>query len=294
MSLNEFSDVLASSVVLAFLYVLVGLAWVVIFRTTGVMNFANGQMLTFGAFIAYNITATWGLPFAAGVIGGVLSVALLGVLSYNACLRPIAGQPAFAQIIMTFGISIVISGVIPIIWGTIPLNLEGPVENDRLVDLPLSAFFTTYGVATIVVGAVCFGGTILFLRKVRIGTQMEAAAERPLLASQTGLNISRLFSGGWAMALVPAGFGGISVALTSALSTGMADLGLRALAPAIIGGLDSVTGLIIGAFIVALVESIAVSYLGAEAQNAAVFTLLLVFLAIRPYGLFGRADVRRV
>ncbi|MPY91704.1 MAG: hypothetical protein GEV08_01175 [Acidimicrobiia bacterium] len=294
MSLNQLADVLASSVVLGFLYVLVGLAWVVIFRTTGVLNFANGQFLAFGAYVAYNVTNTWDLPFLLGILAAVIVVAALGVLSYTALLRPIAGQPAFAQIIMTFGLAIVLTGVIPIIWGTIPLNLEAPVANDRLIELPLDAFFTTYGAATIVVGAVCFAGIIWFLRKVRMGTQMEAAAERPLLASQTGLRINRLFSAGWAMALVPATFGGLSVAYSSALSTGMADLGLRAIAPAIIGGLDSVGGLIIGALLVAVIESLAVTYLGAEAQNAAVFTLLLVVMAFRPYGLFGRAEVRRV
>jgi len=294
MNFDQLADVLASSVVLAFLYVLVGLAWVVIFRTTGVLNFANGQFLVLAAYISYNVTTTWDMPFLVGVLAGVIVVAVLGVVSYMVLLRPIAGQPAFAQIIMTFGLAIVITGVIPIIWGTIPLNLDAPVSNRRFIELPAGAFFSTYGFATIVIGAICLVGIILFLRKVRMGTQMEAAAERPLLAAQTGLRITRLFSVGWAMALIPAAFGGLSAAYSSALSLVLADLGLRAIAPAIIGGLDSVTGLIVGAILVAVVESLAVTYLGAEAQNAAVFTLLLVVMAFRPYGLFGRAEVRRV
>lgn len=294
MNWSQLLDVVASAVPLAFLYALVGLGWVVIFRTTGVLNFATGELLLVGAFCAYSAQVTFGLPFVVAVVVSVAVVAALGVASYTFLLRPIAGQPAFVQIIMTLGLSIVLSGAIPMVWGVTPVRIPAPVRNERFIELPGGAFFTTYGFATIIAGAVLFGGIILFLRKIRMGTRMEAAAERPLLASQTGLNINRLFSVGWAMALVPAAIGGVSAGLASTVSPTLAFLGLRALAPAIIGGLDSVIGVGIGAIVVALVESLSVTYIGADSQNAAVFALLLVVLIVRPYGILGRAEVRRV
>lgn len=291
---RELADIAASAVPLAFLYMLVGLGWVVIFRATGVLNFATGQFLIVGAYMMSSFTGSWGLPFLVGLVLAVAAVAVLGMLSYALLLRPIAGQPPFAQIIMTFGLAIILAGLIPILWGVQPVRVASPVSNERLVELPYGAFWTTFGFATMIVGAVLVAAILLFLRRVRMGTQMEGAAERPLLASQSGIDINRLFSISWAIALVPAAIGGISVGMASSVAPPLAFLGLRALAPVIIGGLESIPGLVLGAIIVALVESLAVLWLGADAQNAAVFTLLLIVLIFRPNGIFGRAEVRRV
>lgn len=291
--MNEFADIIVSAVPLAFQYVLVGLAWVVIFRATGVLNFATGNFLIVGAFLAYSFIE-WRLPFFVGIALAALIVGVIGMLAYALLLRPITGQPPFAQVIMTFGLSIILVGVVPIIWGDAAVRIPAPVENRRFVELPFGSFWSTFGFATMVVGAVAIGLIILFLKKVRIGTQMEAAAERPLLASQTGININRLFSISWAIALIPAALGGVSVGLTTSVGPTLATLGLRAIAPVIIGGLESIPGVLVGSFIVALFESTAILWLGSDAQDAAVFTLLLIVLIIRPYGIFGRAEVRRV
>jgi branched-chain amino acid transport system permease protein len=291
---NELFDILASAIPLAFQYMLVGLAWVVIFRATGVLNFAIGQYLIVGALMAHMLIDSWGVPFLAGIVAAAVVVGLAGMLSYTLLLRPIAGQAPFAQVIMTFGLSIVLAGLIPILWGDAAQRIPAPIDNSRFVELPFDAFWTTFGFATMVVGAVMVSGIILFLRKVRVGSQMEAAAERPLLASQSGININRLFSLSWGLALIPAALGGISVGLTTSVGPPLAVLGLRAIAPVIIGGLESIPGVAVGSIIVALWENAAILLFGSDSQDAAVFTLLLVVLIIRPYGIFGRAEVRRV
>lgn len=294
MNIERFFDIFASSIPLAALYILIGLGWVLIFRATGVLNFATGQFLILGAYLAVSFTTGFGLPFPVGVLLAVLIAGLLGAVVYRVTLRPIAGQPHFAQIIMTFGVSIVLAGLIPMIWGFQPKRLASPVRNSRFIELPFNSFFTTFGTVTIIVGAACFGGIILFLNKVKLGTQMEAAAENPLLASQSGINVNRLFSLSWVLALIPAALGGISVGATASIAPELALLGLRALAPVIIGGLDSVSGVVVGAILVAVTESFAVVFFGSKAQDAAVFTLMLMFLVFRPYGIFGRPQVRRV
>ncbi len=292
--MNELADILVSAIPLAFQYMLIGIAWVVVFRATGVLNFATGQFLIVGAFIAYSLTTTWNFPFLLGLVIAPLVVGVIGMISYVLLLKPIAGQPPFSQVIMTFGLSIMLAGAIPIIWGDASVRIPAPVDNGRLIELPMGAFWSTFGFATMVVGSLVLGGILLFLRKVRMGSQMEAAAERPLLASQSGININRLFSISWALALIPAALGGISVGLTTAVGPPLAVLGLRALAPVIIGGLESIPGVAIGSIIVALFENTAILIFGSDAQDAAVFTLLLVVLIFRPYGIFGRAEVRRV
>lgn len=294
MTIERFADILVSAMPLAGLYLLVGLGWVIIFRATGVLNFATGQFLILGAYLMYTMTHSWSLPFLPALILSSLIVGLIGMLVYRLTLKPIAGQPHFAQIIMTFGVSIVLVGLIPIIWGVQAVRLPAPVRNERFIELPFDAFFTTFGFATMVAAALITAFVIVFLRKVKMGTQMEAAAENPLLASQTGIDVNRLFSFSWVLALVPAAIGGISVGMTASVAPPLALLGLRALAPVLIGGLDSVGGVAIGAVLVALVESFAVVVIGSEAQNAAVFGLMLLFLIFKPHGIFGRAPVRRV
>lgn len=292
--MDQLLDILVSAIPLAFQYMLVGLAWVVVFRSTGVLNFATGQYVVFGALTCYTLINDVGVPFVFGIVLAALIIGLLGMVSYTALLRPMAGQAPFAQVIMTFGLSIILVGLIPIIWGDAALRIPSPYENTPFVRLPRNTFWTTIGFATMVVGAAVLLAILVFLRKVRVGTQMEAAAERPLLAAQSGININRLFSLSWGMALIPAALGGISVGLATSVGAPLAVLGLRALAPVIVGGLESIPGVFVGSLIVAVFESMAILWLGSDAQDAAVFLLLLVVLIFRPYGIFGRAEVRRV
>lgn len=286
-------DLCVSSLVLSGVYTLVGLAWVMVFRATGVLNFATGQVMLVGAYIFYSLSVRLGLPFGVSLLGALLLIALTGALCYYLLLRPVAGQPVFAQIILTLGLATVLWNATTITWGTETRMLAPPFP-ERVWALPGGAFLSSTGLAVLAAALAGLAALLLFLRFSRLGIQMRAAAEKPLLAGQSGIPINRIFALGWALAAAAGTLGGIGFAHLNVLGYPLLDLGLRGMAPALVGGLDSVRGVLPGAVIVALAETLAVAFLGGDAQDAAAFTVLLVMLAMRPHGLFGTPEVRRV
>lgn len=292
--MHMWSAVVASTVALSGLYILVGLGWVLIYRTTGVVMFAMGQFVVLGAYLLYAATTQWHLPFLLAVLVAAATAAALGFVVYLIVLRPLAGQPEFALIIVTFGVSIIMSGLFPMVWGPAALNIDVPISNHRLVSFSSGVYFTTYEVLTVAAALMVIGCYIAFLRLTRAGARMQASAELPLLASQSGIQIGRVYGLGWVLAIVPVALAGMSLGAQAVVSVSLADIGLRAIVPVIIGGLDSVEGLMVGAVLVAFVQNLAISLFGADSQDAVVYCLLLVALLVRPYGLFGRAEIRRV
>jgi branched-chain amino acid transport system permease protein len=289
----ELSDIFSGALVLAGIYTLSALAWVFVYRATGILNFATGSFAALGAFLFYTLNEQAGLSFALALVLVLVIVGLLGAAVHFALLRPLAGQSVFSPIVVTIGLAIALSAGMSMIWGTGNRLLPGPVKN-RSHDAPAGVTFTTFGIAVMISAALTITVAMLFLRFSKTGIQMRAAAERTLLASQRGINISAVFALAFAVAAVAVALAGIGSAHLTVLSPALAGLGLRAIAPALIGGMDSVGGALVGALIVAFVESFAVTKFGGDVRDIAVFLTLLVVLMIRPYGLFGTREVRRV
>jgi branched-chain amino acid transport system permease protein len=286
-------DIVVSSLVLSGAYILLGLSWVVIFRATRVLNLAVGQFMAIGAYMAFTFLVEFKLPFPIAILLALVSVALFAGLTFHLFVRPLHGQPHFVVVVLTIGWSIVIGGAISIIWGPDLHVLPQPVP-DTVYPLAFGARLSTYGAATVVVAIVIATALILFFRFSKLGIRMRAAAELPVLASQSGVNITVLFFIAWALAGICTTFAGISFGYTNVVAPSMAQIGLRGLTPALIGGFESLPGTILGAIILAFVEVVGVRFLGGEAEDAVVAAVLLLFLMIRPTGVFGAAEVRRV
>lgn len=286
-------DIVVSSLVLSGAYVLLGLSWVVIFRATRVLNLAVGQFMALGAYLSFTFLVQFKVPFPLAILLALVSVALFAGFTFHLFVRPLHGQPHFVVVVLTIGWSIVIGGAISIIWGPDLHVLPQPVP-DKVYQLPFGARLSTYGAATVAVAVVVASSLILFFRFSKLGIRMRAAAELPVLASQSGVNITVLFFIAWALAGICTTFAGISFGYTNVVSPAVAQIGLRGLTPALIGGFESLPGTILGAIILAFVEVIGVRFLGGEAEDAVVAAVLLLFLMIRPTGVFGAAEVRRV
>ena len=285
-------DVLAGSVVLAGIYLLVGLSWVVIFRASQLMNFSTGQMMVLGAFVAASlIGAGWNYWVTLVVV--VLGMAVLGVVVYRFLLRPLAGRDIFAPVVATLGLSIVVQGVIQVIWGPNLLQLTPPFENSAL-HLPLGITIGVNDLLVPGVAVVAYIGLILFMRRTKFGGQMRAANESPLLASQSGMNVYLIFGVAFALSFAALTLAGIANAQRSVVGLSAVTLGLKGLVPAMLGGLNSVEGAAVGALVVAVAESLAVFFLGSAWSDLVVFVILLLVLAVRPNGLFGKALAERV
>lgn len=284
--------IVTESVTLAAIYLMIGLAWVIIYRATRVLNFATGQMLLIGALVYFSLTSA-GLPMLVALVVAAVINAGVAMLTYDLLLKPLAGRPVFSQIIVTVGLSIVLATMITIIWGTDSRSLESPFS-DRKVYRIGDAVLTNMDLAIVGVALAVFLSLLAFLQWSRPGRQMRGAAEAPLLASQSGININHVFRLSWAIAGVAMAVGGIGFAFLTIITPSLIDLGLRGIAPALIAGLDDIRGLIVGAVAIAVLENLAAYYFGGDVRNVVPFIVILLVLVIRPYGLFGSPEIRRV
>ncbi|MEJ1922207.1 branched-chain amino acid ABC transporter permease [Microbacterium sp. KHB019] len=292
MNISLLPDVIAGSIVLAGIYLLIALSWVIIYRASKLWNFATGQFLVLAGFMAATLIA-WGVNYWVASLVVVVVMAACGVLMYRFLLRPLTGQEMYAPFIVTLGVGIVIQGLIPMIWGPNNLPLPAPFPSATL-GLPFGITLTVNDLIIPILAFTVWVGLLAFLRWTKVGGQMRAANESTILASQSGMNVWLLFGLAFAIAFGALALAGIASGQRSLVALSAIPLGLKGLVPAMLGGLSSVGGAAVGALIVAIVESMVVLYLGADWSNLVVFAILLVVLALRPQGLFGRAEAARV
>ena len=287
---------LATVVVVASLYALLGAGYVLVYRASRVLNLAQGDLLTLGGYFLFAAaSAVPGVPALSVPLAAAMS-ALAGVLIYLLLMRPMAGHPVFAAVLVTVTLGILLRAAIVLLFTdrtrhTLALlALSNPPRR-----LPGGAVVSTFDLVMVVCAVLLFAGLFLFLRLSPLGIQMRAAGERPLLASQRGINFHAVFALSWALAAFAGGLAGMIYASNVRLEPSLDILGLRAFAVALVGGLDSLAGVIPAALIVAAVEVMSVRYGNPLLSDVSPFLCLLAMLLIRPWGLFGtREELERV
>jgi branched-chain amino acid transport system permease protein len=287
---------LATVVVVASLYALLGAGYVLVYRASRVLNLAQGDLLTLGGYVLFAAaSAVPGVPALSVPLAAAMS-ALAGVLIYLLLMRPMAGHPVFAAVLVTVTLGILLRAAIVLLFTdrtrhTLALlALSNPPRR-----LPGGAVVSTFDLVMVVCAVLLFAGLFLFLRLSPLGIQMRAAGERPLLASQRGINFHAVFALSWALAAFAGGLAGMIYASNVRLEPSLDILGLRAFAVALVGGLDSLAGVIPAALIVAAVEVMSVRYGNPLLSDVSPFLCLLAMLLIRPWGLFGtREELERV
>ncbi|WP_281250003.1 branched-chain amino acid ABC transporter permease [Rhodococcoides yunnanense] len=274
------------------IYALLGLAWVMVFKASGILNFAVGQFLVIGVFVYYALDQA-GLPLVVAFLVTLVVMSMVGAATYMGLVKRVVGLPIHAPIMLTFGLSILLDAVIGVVWGPASRNLTAPFTDVRYRFGDVASI-SRLEIAVVVLAATILAAIVILLKFTKVGTQMRASSESPLLASQRGVRINRLIALGWAISLIGATVGGIGFAYTSAASTSLVELGLRGLAPALVGGLDSIRGLVAGSIIVALSQTLGVYFFGGQASEVTAYVLLICVLWIKPTGLFGRKSAVRV
>jgi branched-subunit amino acid ABC-type transport system permease component len=292
--LGEYPSLAASSVMLAAVYVPVSLSWTLIFRATKVLNFATGQFLLLGTYLYYALIAEFHWPLYGALLGSLVVIAGLGALCYALLLRPLTGLGLFGPVILLLGVGIVITNVTAIIWG--PSNRILPdFFTDHNYHLPGGIVVDTVSIGTFVVALISIAFLLFTLRYTQLGVQMKAAAEHPTLASQSGIRISVIYAIAWAVACILGTLAGITYAYTNILGAPLADnVGNLGIAPALIGGLGSVPGAIVGGILVGFAETFGTAFFGGAAADAVVWLILLCVLIFRPQGILGTPLVERV
>jgi branched-chain amino acid transport system permease protein len=284
---------LIDGVILSGVYALAALGFVIIYRATGVFNFAQGEFMMLGAYAFYMLTMTYELDLYVSVALMLAGLALVGAGVYFILVRPLTGQPLLAVIIITMGLAILLRAFTGLFWGTTNLYFTMPLMNE-FIEIGDYYTLSAYDLAAILICLVTYGAILALLRFSPIGLQMRATAESPTLASQRGVDLNLVFALSWSLAAVSAAVAGAVYAGRTSVSLNISHLGLAAFPAAIVGGFDSVAGTLLGAFVVGLAETFTVILLGAEYKDIVSASILLIILMVRPYGLLGARQVSRI
>lgn len=276
------------------IYALVALGFVLIYKSTSILNLAQGEFLMVGAYICLSMTIDFGLNFFASFAITMVFSVVLGLAVERLVLRPLIGEPIIAIIMVTLGLTYVLRGIVIMIWGNdirqFNVFPEAPIDlwGVKLSYLYLWSMGASFVLLTFFV---------LFFKYTRTGIFMRAVADHQAAAQSMGISVKRVFAISWCIAAVVSSIGGILVGNIAGVGVDISYIGLKVLPAVIFGGLDSILGAIIGGLIVGVLEFLSAGYLDPyipAINEVFPFIVLVLVLMIKPYGLFGTEEIERV
>jgi branched-chain amino acid transport system permease protein len=274
------------------IYGLIALGFVLIYKATEMVNFAQGDVMMLGGFVAFSLIAQFHLPYWLGGLLAILITAAFGYALDALIIRRVIGQPQFAVVMLTLGLGFIFRAVAGITWGYDSVGFNTPFTNKRV---DLGGLVLGEDNLSIIVGTVLLCGVLyLFFSKTRVGVAMQAASQNQLAAYYMGIPVRTIFSLIWAISAGVACLAGILLSPVSMIDVNMGFLGIKAFAAAVIGGFGSIPGSLIGGVIVGIVEQFAGYDLPAGFQEVTSNVVLLLMLFVRPQGLFAERMGKRV
>lgn len=292
-----FLQLVINGLVVGSIYALVALGFVVIYKSSSILNFAQGEFLMLGAYVCLALVGTYRIPFLPAFALTLCFSALLGIALERAVLRPMIGEPVISVIMVTLGLSFVLKAVVQGIWGTDtrPFPHLFPTAPVMIGPLPVSQGYL-YSVASVAVLLVLFS---IFFNYTRAGIAMRATAFSQPVALSMGISVKRIFALSWSIAAVVSAVGGVLLgSIRGGADGALAFFGLKVIPVVILGGLDSILGAIVGGLIIGVLENLSGGYLdpifGGGVKEVAPFIALVAILAVKPYGLFGKVKIERV
>ena len=277
-------------VVLASIYALISCGYVLIYRTSRVLSLAHGELMMLGAYGLFTTASLFSGHPVLAIAASALLALVIGVLVYVALMRRMTGEAVLAAVLTTIALGILLRGAVILVWSAQEqhpqrlLGLSNPTLS--LGDGRISAVALTL----IVVTACVYGGLWAFLRFSAWGIRMRAAGQNPLLAAQRGIGLHGIYALAWGLATFTAGIAGMLISLDQSLNQTMVVIGLKAFPAALVGGLDSLAGALLGSLIVASAEVLLIHYVDPLLSDVVPFFVLLAMLVVRPWGLFGTKE----
>ena len=274
------------------IYGLIALGFVLIYKATEMVNFAQGDIMMLGGFAAFSFISTLGMNYWVGALCAVAATAAFGYLLDVVILRRVIGQPQFAVVMLTLGLGFIFRAAAGIGWGYDSIAFNTPFTNKvtRFGDMVLGQ-----DNLSIIVGTVLLCGVLyLFFSKTRLGIAMQASSQNQLAAYYMGIPVRTVFSLIWAISAGVAAVAGILLSPVSMIDVNMGFLGIKAFAAAVLGGFGSIPGALVGGIIIGVVEQLAGYYLPPGTQDVTSNVVLLGVLVLRPQGLFGQTIRKRV
>jgi branched-chain amino acid transport system permease protein len=295
--MEYYLQLVINGLVVGSIYSLVALGFVIIYKATKVVNFAQGELVLVGAYICFALTVQMQLPFLVSFAITLLFSIALGLCLERVVLRPLIGEPIISVIMVTVGLSSVLKALVQLFWGTQirvypPMLPETPIY---IAGLPVAPVY----IAAMIISLFLFATFSLFFKYSSVGIAMRATAFDQQVAQSMGIGIKRIFALSWCIAAVVSSIGGVILGNINGINSQLGHLGLKVFPAVILGGLDSLLGAALGGLIIGVLENVC-DGLAKDLFNlngfreVAAFVVLVIILMIRPHGLFGTEEIERV
>jgi branched-chain amino acid transport system permease protein len=281
--------------VLASIYALICCGYVLIYKVSRVLSLAHGELMMLGAYGLYATASLFaGHPLVALAAAAALAL-LVGIAVYAALMWRMTGESVLAAVLATIALGILLRGAMILAFGT---QTQYPLRDlgwtNAVLDLG-AARISAVGLGLILSTAFVYGALAVFLRATRWGIRMRAAGQHPLLAAQRGIGLHGIYALAWGLATFTGGLAGMLIACDAGLESTLVIIGLKAFPAALVGGLDSLVGALLGSLVVATAEVLLIHYVDPLLSDVVPFVVLLAMLVVRPWGLFGtREELDRV
>jgi branched-chain amino acid transport system permease protein len=273
-------------------YGLIAMGFALIYKSTGVVNFAQGELVMLTAYVSFSLANALGLSFVPLLVVTIPISMAIGLVLERLIIRPMLGEPVFSIVMATVGLAVILRGIVVLIWGSEPLNFPAGLPT-AVVSIAGVPFYPAQLCLLGALGLVTLCAW-LFLRFTRLGMAMRAVAANETAALLMGVGVDRIHAAAWMLSAAIAAVAGVLFAINFKLAPDLWFQRLKSFPAVILGGLDSVIGASLAGLIIGVIENLAQGYLGEGLREIAGFVVIIVVLMLRPYGLFGSADIERV
>ena len=291
-----FLQLLVQGLAVGSVYSLVALGFVLIYKASGVINFAQGEFLMLGAYLCLSFLVQANLPLWAALALTIVVMALVALVLERLVLRPLIGEPVISIIMATIGLALVFKAATAVAWGT-QLRSFPAIFPDLPIKLGQVIISQVY-IWTFCTAMLLMVAFALFFKFTRLGIAMRATANSHQVALSMGISVKSIFALSWAISAVVSAIGGVLIGSINGVNITFSDFGLKVFPAVILGGLDSIPGAVIGGLVVGILENLSGGYLsrvfGGGVKEVAPFVFLVIILMIKPYGLFGTKEIERV
>ena len=290
-------QLLVNGVIVGTLYGVVAMCFVLIYKSTRVVNFAQGEFLLIGAWTCWVLLVKFGLPFWIGFPLTLVFMFIFGVALQQIVLRPMIGEPIISVIMLTIGLSIFFQALMSWMFGEFVKPFPRVFEADS-VDVLGLAVQPAY-LMSLVISLAVMVGFYYFFKHSRMGLAMRATAFDQQVAQSLGVSVKQVFAMSWAISAMVSALAGVVIGMVNGVSSALSFFGIKVFPAAILGGLDSIVGAVVGGLTIGVLENVAEFadsqwlHLG-NLYQIAPFYVLVIILMIKPYGLFGTKDIERI
>lgn len=290
-------QLIVNGLIIGTLYGVVGMCFVLIYKASQVVNFAQGEFLLIGAWTCWWLLTAWNIPFFWGFLIAVCFMMVFGIAVQMVILRPLIGEPIISVIMVTIGMSIFFQALMKWMFGTFAQPFPPIFSVDKVNILGLqvqTAYLMSTGVSLAIMA-----GFAWFFKYSRLGLAMRATAFSQQVAQSLGISVRQVFALSWGISAAVSAVAGVVVGIVNGVSSALSYFGIKVFPAVILGGLDSVFGAVVGGLIMGLLENLA-QYFDSQylkwgnLYEIVPFYALIIILMIKPYGLFGTRDIERV